>query len=90
VRHSFDLVSPDSTVVGDAKWYKDLRPIPAAKLSVIAEYVWLLGHIEGAERRFLVFGQDREVPLRWLKRFAPLLDGVEFWFLEDTKLERLA
>jgi hypothetical protein len=90
VTHSFDFVSPDGTVVGDAKWYKDLQPIPAAKLSVIAEYVWLLGHVQGASRRFIVFGQDRAVPLRWLKRFAPLLDGIEFWFLEGSELERLA
>ncbi|HXZ62022.1 MAG TPA: hypothetical protein VEG62_04705 [Acidimicrobiales bacterium] len=61
-----------------------------AKLSVIAEYVWLLGHVQNASRRFLVFGQDRAVPLRWLKRFAPLLYGIEFWFLEGSELERLA
>lgn len=90
VTHSFDFVSPDRTVVGDAKWYKDLHPIPAAKLSVIAEYVWLLGHVPNASRRFLIFGQDRAVPLKWLKRFAPLLDGIEFWFLEGSELERLA
>jgi hypothetical protein len=89
VTHSFDLVSSDATIVGDAKWYKDLKPIPAAKLSVIAEYVWLLGHVPAA-RRFIVFGQDRAVPSRWLKRFAPLLNGIEFWFLEGTSLDRLA
>lgn len=89
VTHSFDLVSDDGTVVGDAKWYKDLRPIPAAKLSVIAEYVWLLQNLESAQRRFLVFGQDRVVPERWLSRFRPLLGGVEFWFLDD-RLDQLA
>jgi hypothetical protein len=40
-------------------------------------------------RRFLVFGQDRAVPEGWLGRFRPLLDGVEFWFL-DEDLTRLA
>ena len=89
VTHSFDLVSPDGALVGDAKWYKDLRPIPSAKLSVIAEYVWLLQHVENAKRRFLVFGQDRAVPDRWLARYQPLLAGVEFWFL-DERLTRLA
>ncbi|MGO9180142.1 MAG: hypothetical protein ACLQBX_11780 [Candidatus Limnocylindrales bacterium] len=89
VTHSFDLVSADESMVGDAKWFKDLQPIPAAKLSVIAEYVWLLQHVEHAQRRFLVFGHDRAVPERWLRRFRPMLDGVEFWFL-DEKLARLA
>ena len=28
VAHSFDLVSEDEALVGDAKWFKDLRPIP--------------------------------------------------------------
>ena len=53
VTHSFDLVSADGRVVGDAKWYKDLQPIPAAKLSVIAEYVWLLSHVPNASRKIL-------------------------------------
>ena len=90
VFHSFDLVSPDASVVGDAKWYKDLKPSPSAKLSVIAEYVWLLGHVTEASKRFLVFGKDRSVPQRWLSRFSPLLKGVEFWFIEGDDLERLA
>jgi hypothetical protein len=89
VAHSFDLVSDDATVVGDAKWFKDLQPVPAAKLSVIGEYVWLLQNLESANRRFLVFGQDRAVPERWLARFRPLLGGVEFWFL-DERLAHLA
>ncbi|HTW07310.1 MAG TPA: hypothetical protein VME46_07360, partial [Acidimicrobiales bacterium] len=88
VTHSFDLVSPDGRIVGDAKWYKDLRT-PAAKWSVIAEYVWLLQHLEQADRRFLVFGQDREVPERWLARYQPLLAGVELWYL-GKDLIRLA
>jgi len=88
VTHSFDLVSADAAMVGDAKWFTDLLPMPSAKLSVIGEYVWLLQHVEQAQRRFLVFGHDQAVPERWLRRFRPLLDGVEFWFL-DEKLTRL-
>jgi hypothetical protein len=30
------------------------------------------------------------VPDRWLQRFAPLLDGIEFYFLDGDDLERLA
>ena len=59
--------------------------MPAAKWSVIAEYVWLLQHVAAAERRFLVFGQDREVPQRWLARFRPLIGDVEFFFLDDSR-----
>jgi hypothetical protein len=88
--HQFDLVSLDGQIVGDAKWFKNL-PVPAAKWSVIAEYVWLLQHIT-ADRRFLVFGQDREVPERWLTRFRPLIGNVEFYFLghDGDSVVRLA
>lgn len=84
----FDLVSSDRAIVGDAKHYKNL-PTPAAKWSTIAEYVWLLQHVQDAKRRFLVFGLDREVPERWLERFRPLTKGIDFWFLDGETLERL-
>jgi hypothetical protein len=76
----FDLVSADRTVIGDAKYYKTLR-VPAAKWSTIAEYVWLLQHVD-AKRRFMVFGNDRDVPERWLRRFFPLVGDVDFFYLE--------
>ncbi len=79
VRHKFDLVSGDGQIVGDAKYYKNI-PVPAAKWSTIAEYVWLLQHVN-ASRRFLVFGQDRQIPERWLDRFKLLTDGIEFYYL---------
>ena len=82
VSHQFDLVSTDGNIVGDAKWFRNLAA-PSAKWSVIAEYVWLLQHLSSAKTRFIVFGQDREVPERWLKRFRPLTTGVEFYFLPD-------
>ena len=81
VEKSFDFVSPDHRFVGDAKYYKTLK-VPAGKWSTIAEYVWLLQHLN-AENRFLVFGNDRDVPARWLSRFAALTDGVQFFFLDD-------
>jgi hypothetical protein len=81
----FDLVSPDGAVVGDAKFLKNI-PVPAAKWSVIAEYVWLLQHAQNARRRFMVFGQDREVAQRWLVRYRPLTNGVEFYFLDGDQL----
>jgi hypothetical protein len=81
VRHKFDLVSGDGEIVGDAKYYKNI-PVPAAKWSTIAEYVWLLQHAK-ARRRFIVFGHDRKVPERWLERYRLLTEGIEFFFLDD-------
>jgi hypothetical protein len=82
VAHQFDLVSQDRLIVGDAKYYKNI-PTPAAKWSVISEYVWLLQHLGPVDRKFLVFGQDSLVPERWLARFRPLVQDVEFYFLDD-------
>jgi hypothetical protein len=85
----FDLVSRDGEVVGDAKWYTMVRgrSIPPAKFSVIAEHVWMLQHLEARER-FLVFGNDRRVPVEWLKRYGELAGSVQFYFLH-TATEKL-
>jgi hypothetical protein len=84
VPKSFDLVSGDGRVVGDAKWYAQVpSDVPAAMWATIAEYVWLLQRVE-AERRFLIFGNDERVPRRWLDRFGALADPVEFWFFDGT------
>jgi hypothetical protein len=38
-----------------------------------------------------VFGNQREVPLRWLARYGALASSVAFFFLsEDGTLEQLA
>jgi hypothetical protein len=80
----FDLVSEDADIVGDAKFYKNIS-VPAAKWSTIAEYVWLLQHVD-ASRRFMVFGLDKKVATRWLSRFRPLAVGVDFYFLGQSDL----
>lgn len=79
----FDMVSPDGTLVGDAKFFTMVRgqDPPSAKFSIIAEYVWLLERTSAA-RKFLVFGNDRRVPVEWLRRFGHLAQDVEFYFLE--------
>ena len=86
VEKSFDLVSSDGNHIGDVKYYKNIKT-PAAKWSVIAEYVWLLEKTK-AKHKFIVFGQDREVPIRWLKRFGCLTD-IKFYFFANKKLENL-
>jgi hypothetical protein len=81
----FDLVSDDFTIVGDAKFYKMVhgKNLPPAKFSAIAEYVWLLEKIK-ANKRFLVFGQDRRVPEEWLKRHGHIVNNVAFFFLDES------
>jgi len=80
----FDLVSPDGAIVGDAKYYTMVggQHLPPAKFSIIAEHVWLLEKTQ-ARCKFLVFGNDIEVPKRWLARYGHLRRKVDFYFLSD-------
>lgn len=82
----FDLVSPDKSIVGDAKYYTLVRgtALPPAKFSVIAEHVWLLEKTK-ARHRFLVFGNERRVSEEWLRRYGELVDRVAFYFLDDRR-----
>lgn len=87
----FDLVSEDFNIVGDAKYYTMVRgkKLPPAKFSVISEHVWMLEKID-AETKFLVFGNDKRVPLEWLKRYGIFNNTVSFYYLSDNgKLELL-
>jgi hypothetical protein len=86
VKKNFDLVSVDRNYIGDAKFYKNIKT-PAAKWSTIAEYVWLLEKTR-ARHKFIVFGQDKEVPIRWLKRFGSLTK-INFYFFGNNKLKKL-
>jgi len=88
----FDMVSSDGKTIGDAKYLTMVggERIPPAKFSVIAEHVWFLEKIPAAHK-FLVFGNDRRVPIEWLKRYGHLVKNVVFFFLDEKtrKLERL-
>ncbi len=79
-----DLVSPDGRVAGDAKYFTLVRGqrLPPAKFSIIAEHVWLLEKT-AAPVKFLVFGNDAEVPRLWLARYGQLLSDITFYFLSD-------
>jgi len=91
VPKEFDMVSPDGDIVGDAKYYTLVRGerLPPAKFSVIAEHVWLLEKTN-VPVTFLVFGNQRDVPVLWLERYGDLVSGVTFYFLtDDGKLEQL-
>lgn len=92
VPKEFDMVSPDQGIIGDAKYFTLVRGqrLPPAKFSVIAEHVWLLEKT-GAPSTFLVFGNDRQVPVLWLERFGRLVGDTAFYFLTDKgELELLA
>lgn len=84
VPKEFDMVSPDHQIVGDAKYYTMVRGkrLPPAKFATIAEHVWLLEKTE-APSTFLVFGNQKEVPVQWLNRYGDLASGVDFYFLSD-------
>jgi hypothetical protein len=91
VPKTFDLVSQDWQIVGDAKYYTLVQNerLPPAKFSVIAEHVWLLEKTR-AQTQFLVFGNDRRVPEKWLATFGNLARMCEFFFLAaDNQLQRL-
>jgi hypothetical protein len=80
----FDLVSEDFSIIGDAKFMSLVKGqfTPLAKFSVIAEHVWFLEKVQ-AKQRFLVFGNQREVPMEWLKRYGRFVTNVEFYFIDE-------
>lgn len=88
--HPCELVSGNGRIVGDIVWLADRGDSVETKWAAIAEAVLIIGHVANADRRFLVFGHDWDVLSRWLTRYRLLLDGVEVWFLDGDRLERLA
>ena len=81
----WDMVSSDDSIVGDAKYYTLVRgtSLPPAKFSIIAEHVWLLEKTN-ADIKFLVFGNQIEVPQRWLEKYGNLITDVQFYFMDDS------
>ena len=86
----FELVSGNGRIVGDAVWLAGRGETPEARSAAIAEAVLVVTHVTNADRRFLVFGDDWDTVSRWVTRYRLLLDGVELWFLDGDRLERLA
>lgn len=80
----FDMASADGQFVGDAKYLTLVKRtnLPPAKFMEIAGHVWLLEKT-GAGHKFLVFGNQREVPERWLKKYGAIVKGVGLYFLSD-------
>lgn len=88
----FDMVSPNEDIVGDAKYLTLVRrkKLPSAKFMDIAGHVWLLQALKEANKRFLVFGNQRKVPEQWLEKYGELTENVEFYFINyKSCIERL-
>lgn len=85
VGKKWDMVSPDGKIIGDAKYYTLVRgkALPPAKFATIAEHVWLLEKTQ-ADIKFLVFGNQIEVPQKWLEKYGNLVSDVKFYFLYDN------
>jgi len=85
----FDMVSDNKKIVGDAKYMTmgKGKGLPTGKFSNIAETVWLLEKIN-AEKKFIVFGNDKNVPIEWLRRYNHLVSDVTFYFL-NVKNEKI-
>ena len=87
----WDMVSADGNIVGDAKYYTLVRgsALPPAKFATIAEHVWLLEKTN-ARIKFLVFGNQIEVPQLWLEKYGNLVSYIRFYFMDvDGKITRL-
>ena len=79
----WDLVSADEMIIGDAKYLSLVNRVkpPPAKLMEIAGHVWMLEETS-ARIKFLVFGNQREVPDLWLKKYGSLKRSVDLYFLD--------
>ena len=87
----FDMVSDNEDVIGDAKFLTLVhgKRLPPAKFMEIAAHVWLLEKVN-ANKRFLVFGNQKRVSEWWLEKYGNLIRNVEFYFIDNEEnLERL-
>lgn len=90
VAQTFELVSGNGRIVGDVIRLADRGRTMEAKSAAIAEAVLIVAHVTNADRRFLVAGEGWDIVSRWVASYRLLLDGVELWFLDGDRLERLA
>jgi hypothetical protein len=91
VHKQFDFVASYGRIVGHALYPRRVRGTrwAPAKGAAIAEHVWLLEKT-GAPETFLVFGNERRMPVMWLERYGNLVFRVRFFFLTaDGELEEL-
>ena len=88
----FDMVSSDKQVIGDAKYYALPETCNlSGKEATITQEVSRL-ELTYAPTLFIVFGKDRRMPLKWLRKYGDVPRRVAFYFLPDDgqQLELLA
>jgi hypothetical protein len=75
----------DYTIIGDGKYLSLVNRVslPPGKLMKITGHVWLLERTN-ARIKFLVFGNQREVPELWLRKYGCLKRSVDFYFLDTA------
>ena len=87
----FDMVSSDENIIGDAKYLTLVHreKFPPAKMMEIAGHVWLLEKVN-AKTRFLVFGNQRSVPEKWLEKYGNYVQNIDFYFIDaQQNLEKM-
>ena len=85
------MVSPDGSIVGEAKYYRKTKGGESGKNSISAEYVWLLEKTP-AKTKFIVFGGAKEILESWIKKHTHLFEkDLSFFFydMETDVLEKL-
>lgn len=84
-----DLVSNDNKYVGIVRSLSLVlsEALLPSLLSSISASIWILEHIPNAEKRFLIFGKDRNVPDKWLEQYGIFIKDIEFFFYDATKRE---
>jgi hypothetical protein len=93
---TWDYVSPDESIVADAKFFSYMG-VASGRKSIISEHVWLLEKIP-ARSKFILFDRNGSSPEEWLRRWRSLLaaniaflqlegDKVRFLLVAGTKLE---
>lgn len=87
LKRQFDLVSEDSKWIGEIKYYKNNFNL-YSKFSSISEYVWILENLN-SENKFIVFGGNKQVPLKWVSKFRSLVKDVKIYFFDGMAMEEL-
>jgi hypothetical protein len=85
----FDLVSNDNKYVGIVRYLSLVlgESILPPTLSSISENIWILEQIPNANKKFVVFGNDRIVPDKWLEKYGMFVKDIEFFFYDVAKEE---
>ncbi len=84
IKQEFDFISPTAEILGHSFYFSPQKGfhLPLAKFAVVSELIWIM-EMTPAQHKFIVFGYDIEIPVRWLNRFGSLTHQIDFYFLSD-------